>query len=44
MYGQTEAVPRMFYIPYGLVLKKTTSTIGITVPGGVIYTGDTATL
>lgn len=33
MYGQTEAAPRMSYIPYDKVLEKA-GTIGIAVPGG----------
>lgn len=33
MYGQTEASPRMSYIPYDQVLEKS-GTIGIAVPGG----------
>lgn len=33
MYGQTEAAPRMSYIPYERVLEKA-GTIGIAVPGG----------
>lgn len=33
MYGQTEASPRMSYIPYDKVLEKA-GTIGIAVPGG----------
>lgn len=33
MYGQTEAAPRMSYIPYDQVLEKA-GTIGIAVPGG----------
>lgn len=33
MYGQTEAAPRISYIPYEKVLEKS-STIGIAIPGG----------
>lgn len=33
MYGQTEAAPRMSYIPYDKVLEKS-DTIGIAIPGG----------
>lgn len=33
MYGQTEAAPRMSYIPYNRVIEKA-GTIGISVPGG----------
>lgn len=33
MYGQTEAAPRISYIPYDKVLDKT-GTIGIAIPGG----------
>lgn len=33
MYGQTEAAPRISYIPYKKVLEKS-STIGIAIPGG----------
>lgn len=46
MYGQTEAAPRMSYIPYDTVLEKA-GTIGIAIPGGklsivdaeLVYTG-----
>lgn len=46
MYGQTEAAPRMSYIPHDQVLEKA-GTIGIAVPGGelsviegeLVYTG-----
>lgn len=46
MYGQTEASPRMSYIPYDKLLEKA-GTIGIAVPGGelsivedeLVYTG-----
>lgn len=39
MYGQTEAAPRMSYIPYDKVLEKA-GTIGISVPGGELSVVD----
>lgn len=39
MYGQTEAAPRMSYIPYEKVLDKTGS-IGIAIPGGELTVED----
>lgn len=39
MYGQTEAAPRMSYIPYNKVLEKA-GTIGIAVPGGELSVMD----
>lgn len=39
MYGQTEAAPRMSYIPYDKVLEKA-GTIGIAVPGGELSVVD----
>lgn len=39
MYGQTEAAPRMSYIPYDKVLEKA-GTIGVAVPGGELSVVD----
>lgn len=39
MYGQTEATARMSYLPWGMAFEKAGS-IGIPIPGGVMYPGD----